>query len=35
MNALEQLATLTTMLEDAGPPARKTIKRRARKVTLR
>jgi len=35
MNALEQLATLTTMLEDAGPLARKTIKRRARKVTLR
>jgi AcrR family transcriptional regulator len=35
MSALEQLATLTTMLEDLGPAARKTIKRRARKVTLR
>jgi AcrR family transcriptional regulator len=35
MSALEHLATLTTMLEDLGPAARKTIKRRARKVTLR
>jgi AcrR family transcriptional regulator len=35
MSALEQLATLTNMLEDLGPIARKTIQRRARKVTPR
>jgi AcrR family transcriptional regulator len=35
MGALEQLATLTTMLEDPGPVASKTIQRRARKVTPR
>ena len=32
MGALEQLATLTTMLEDVGPAVGKTINRRARKV---
>jgi AcrR family transcriptional regulator len=34
-SALEQLATLTTMLEDLGPVARKTIKQRAHKITPR
>ncbi len=35
MGALEQLATLTTMLEDVGPAVGKTINRRARKAAPR